>query len=146
HFFVLDRSTANLPRIQPHLRLPTLPFVPPKEYGDVDPTVRGGYDFLDASLMQAGDNAPRPPPHIAAAAARALARAGVLRATSVRVRHCAHAYALVLTVASTAAKAAAAAASAVFSAGPSVATNAVFGGRGGGVADNQATQERDDGS
>lgn len=74
--------------------------------------MRGGYDFLDASLMQAGENAPRPPPHVAAAATRALARAGVLRATSVRVRHCAHAYALVLTVAATAAKAAAAAASA----------------------------------
>lgn len=74
----------------------------------MDPTVRGGYDFLDANLMQAGENAPRPPPHVAAAAARALARAGVLRATAVRVRHCAHAYALVLTVAATAAKAAAA--------------------------------------
>lgn len=73
--------------------------------------MRGGYDFLDASLMLAGPDAPRPPPHIAAAATRALARAGVLRATSVRVRHCAHAYALVLTVASTAARAAAAAAS-----------------------------------
>lgn len=78
----------------------------------MDPTVRGGYDFLDVSLMQAGDNAPRPPPHVAAAATRALARAGVLRATSVRVRHCAHAYALVLTVAATAAKAAAAVANA----------------------------------
>lgn len=114
--------------------------------------MRGGYDFLDASLMQAGDHAPRPAPHIAAAAARALARAGVLRATSVRVRHCAHAYALVLTVASTAAKAAAAAASAVFSASPSAAANAVFGGGGGGgggeggVANSQATRERGESS
>lgn len=66
--------------------------------------------------MQAGEYAPRPTPHVAAAAARALARAGVLRATSVRVNHCAHAYGLVLTVASTAAKAAAAAAANVFSA------------------------------
>lgn len=88
-----------------------------QEYGNIDPTVRGGYDFLDASLMLSGPNAPRPPPHVAAAATRALARAGVLRATSVRVRHCAHAYALVLTVASTAARAAAAAAGAVVSGG-----------------------------
>lgn len=64
--------------------------------------MRGGYDFLDANLMQAGDGAPRPPPHVAAAAQRALSRAGILRATSVRVRHCAHAYALVLTMAAAA--------------------------------------------
>ena len=74
-----------------------------QEYGDIDPTVRGGYDFLDASHMLAGDTAPRPPPHVATAARQALARAGVLRATSVRVQHCAHAYALVLTVAASAA-------------------------------------------
>lgn len=79
----------------------------------VDPTVRGGYDFLDASLMLAGNNARGPPSDVAAKAKKALARAGVLRATSVKVRHCPHAYALVLTVAATAAKAAAAGASAV---------------------------------
>lgn len=93
--------------------------------------MRGGYDFLDASLMQSGPNAPRPPPHIAAVATRALARAGVLRATSVRVHHCAHAYALVLTVASTAAKAAAAAASAL-SAHTVVSGGGRSGGGGGG--------------
>lgn len=66
--------------------------------------MRGGYDFLDAKFMQAGDSVPRPPPHVAAAAQRVLSRAGILRATSVRVRHCAHAYALVLTMAGVAKK------------------------------------------
>lgn len=92
-----------------HLPPPTTP----QEYAQVDPTLRGGYDFLDASLMLPGENARRPAPDIAAKASKALARAGILNATSVKVKHCSHAYALVLTVAATAAKAAAAAASAV---------------------------------
>lgn len=104
-----------------------------QEYSKVDPTVRGGYDFLDASLMLPGKHAPRPPPHIAAAANRALARAGVLRATSVRVRHCPHAYALVLTVAASAAKAAAAAAAAAATSSSSSSVS-VARGRGGSFA------------
>ncbi|CAN0241140.1 unnamed protein product, partial [Hapterophycus canaliculatus] len=107
-------TDANLPNLLLMAPAPVADWL--KEYGNIDPTVRGGYDFLDASLMQAGEYAPRPTPSVAAAAARALARAGVLRATSVRVTHCAHAYGLVLTVASTAARAAAAAAASVFSA------------------------------
>lgn len=134
-FLILQKQT-NKPPLARSLALSLcrsvcfeLVFISPwQEYGNIDPTVRGGYDFLDASLMQSGPNAPRPPAHVAAAATRALARAGVLRATSVRVRHCAHAYALVLTVASTAAKAAAAAAGALS------AHAAVSGGGGGGAA------------